>query len=181
MATKYYDSRSIVQVKLDTVENFQFFLSERLNGINADNFKEEFEKLSLEFHKSIEDEYDAAVAKHKAQTRPAHTVRQPTAYNTFIKNTMERLKAENPTMNNVGLMTMAATAWNVHKIANTTTPITPANTVAAPSVSVPHPPTTYNMFIKNTMERLKTENPEMKNTDLMTAAAVAWAERKGTL
>ena len=114
MTAKYNESPNILQAKLETVEKFQFFLSEKLSDINKDNLKEEFEKLSLEFHKSIADEYTAMENKHKA-SRPVYTANQrynPTAYNTFIRERMNTLKIMHPDKRNTTLMTMAATDWN---------------------------------------------------------------------
>ncbi len=116
---KTYDYRAMIQAKLDTVEKFQYFLTENMEGINKDNFKEKFEELSIKFHKSIEDEYEEAVKKYtesksKCTTTSRH-LRPPTSYNIFIKDTMTKLKIENPDMRNVELMQAAANSWNEYK------------------------------------------------------------------
>ena len=45
----------------------------------------------------------------------------------------------------------------------------------------PRPPTSYNIFIKETMVTLKKEHPELKNTQLMSEAATKWNAHKAEL
>ena len=40
------------------------------------------------------------------------------------------------------------------------------------------PPSAYNIFIKENMNKLKTEHPELKHTELMVKAAILWNKTK---
>ena len=44
--------------------------------------------------------------------------------------------------------------------------------------AVKRPPTEYNLFIKENMNTLKTNNPELKNKELMAKAAELWNQHK---
>ena len=44
--------------------------------------------------------------------------------------------------------------------------------------AVKRPPTQYNLFIKEHMNTLKTNNPELKNKELMIEAAALWNQHK---
>ena len=50
-----------------------------------------------------------------------------------------------------------------------------------PKTKQARPPTEYNKFIRETMSTLKKDNPTLKNTELMTAAAAKWAAHKESL
>jgi hypothetical protein len=40
------------------------------------------------------------------------------------------------------------------------------------------PPTAYNLFVKAKMEEIKSQNPDLKNTELMAKAAQCWKQHK---
>ncbi len=85
-------------------------VARELNGFNANGFNA-YED-DDEHGYIIIDEDDVEDEPHLIDRGP----RPPTQYNTFIKNTMMRLKLENPTMKNIGLMSAAARKWNDAKI-----------------------------------------------------------------
>jgi hypothetical protein len=96
------------EAKLDTVDKVLLFLKERLEGD-----QEQLEKLLLEFKDTVSADPDPfSTVKTKAKTK---TPRPPTAYNLFIKETMEKLKKEDPTQSNTSLMSSSAKLWTEHK------------------------------------------------------------------
>ena len=97
------------EAKLDTVEKIHLFLTDRLEGVS----KEQLEKLLFEFRDTVQSDPDP-FATVKTKTRPK-VPRPPTAYNLFIKQTMEVLKKDFPDLKNTELMTKAAASWNEHK------------------------------------------------------------------
>ncbi len=103
------------EAKLETVEKVHLFLSERLEGVNKDLL----EKALLEFKDTVAADPDP-FSTVKTKTKPK-TPRPPTAYNLFIKDTMEKLKKEHPDMANTSLMSLAATKWNEFKQSQATT------------------------------------------------------------
>ena len=97
------------EAKLDTVEKVRLFLTENLEGVDG----ERLNSLMLQFKDTVSSEGDLFVTT-KTKTRPRNQ-REITKYNLFVKETMKRLKSENPDTKNTELMKMSADAWNEHK------------------------------------------------------------------
>jgi hypothetical protein len=95
--------------KLETVEKIHLFLSEKLEGVSKDTL----DKLLMEFKDTVQADPDP-FTPIKSKNKPK-VPRPPTAYNLFIKETMEQLKKETPDEKNTALMSLAALKWNEHK------------------------------------------------------------------
>jgi len=72
---------------------------------------DELKKLLTEAYKSVKSK------KVKDENAPK---REPSKYNIFIKEHMQKIKQENPTLDNKSVMKEAANKWKEHKETKTT-------------------------------------------------------------
>lgn len=118
------------EAKLDVVEKVHLFLTENLEGVS----KELLDSLLFQFRDTVSGEADP-FATVKTKTKPK-VPRPPTAYNLFIKKTMETLKAEQPEAKNTELMTLSAQKWNEYKASQAASQVDSATPVVDASADV---------------------------------------------
>ena len=61
---------------------------------------------------------EAFKSTKKSKKGEGEEKRQPSKYNIFVKEQMLKIKQENPTKDNKEIMSIAASLWKEHKLAN---------------------------------------------------------------
>ena len=101
------------ETKQDVVEKIFVFLTKNIESGQVVD-KDNLENLKNTFKDELNKENNELLLNIKQKNKNKQP-RPPTAYNIFIKDTMERLKKEFPDMKNTLLMSKAAEEWNKHK------------------------------------------------------------------
>lgn len=98
-------------VALSTVDKLAEFLATKIE------FDEDMKELFEEFKTATKEEYKASAKASKKGGKDADGTekkkRAPTAYNLFIKDKINELKAANPSWKGKELMSAATAAWKV--------------------------------------------------------------------
>ena len=99
----------LTESNISVIDKFVELILEKIENIN----KDELEQVAFSLKDEINNDHISNVLqKKKKRDGPK---RAPTAYNIFIKDTMSKLKNENPELKNKDLLGKAAKLWNEHK------------------------------------------------------------------
>ena len=102
--------------------------------------------------------------------------RAPSAYNKHIGEAIKRLRADQPGLPSTDYMKLAIAEWKVLPQEDK-----PVSEKKIPVKKEPkHPPSKYNLFVRDCMQKLRVDQPGLPSTDYMRLAVAEWQKQKAT-